>query len=373
MACVKDQKFEILARAQLEHESLRQQQIVDAKAAVEAIMRVCQEVEIISERQITNLWVSLGSPFRLFSSEGMAIISGGRVNKKHILQAIATARAVPLPDQQEVVHILPRYFKVDRKDPVFNPIGLSGLRLETSVLLAACEIAAIQDLRRCLKDAGRGARGFVIQPLAGSLSVISEEDKNYGVCVVDIGKNSTQAALFSKGRVVSMFQIPFGGEDITGDIVNYFRLSPIQAEQMKIKYGIPPKESLSQSVVFEGAEIKMKQIYDVTTRSLESSFSSFKKELKSKGLMDLIYNGIVLTGGSARLKNISGWAANYFEKPAKVGHLLDTPQTFSGNLELCGALGLIRYAKDDRLDFKEKSNKRGGATALRNWLKDLMA
>ena len=187
---------EVIGSAEAAHQGIQNQQIVDARNITEAVRRACQEVEIVSENPITNLWVSLGSAFRMFSSEGMAIITGGGVTQKHILQSIATARAVPLPERQEVVHILPSSFKVDRKDRVFNPIGLSGLRLETSVLLVTCEMSSIQDLRRCLGSAGRTPRGFVVQSLASGLAVASEEDKAQGVCVIDIGKNYSQLSVF---------------------------------------------------------------------------------------------------------------------------------------------------------------------------------
>lgn len=365
MAVIKDNRFEVIAKTQLEHSGIQNQQIVDARITAEAVRRVCQEVEIISERQIQDLWVSLPYSFRTFSSEGMAIITGGQVNRKHILQAIATARAVPLPDHQEVVHILPIYFKVDRKDQIFNPIGLSGLRLETLVFLVTCDLLAIQDLKKCLKDAGRSARGFVVQPLASGLSVAGDEDKNQGVCVVDIGKSYSQAGVFLKGRLVHMFQFPCGGDDVTGDIVNHLKVSPSKAEQIKMQYGLPDK--LKSISIDENVMITQKQLYHVVSKSLEKSFYPLKEELKSKSLLDRIYNGIILTGGGSHLKNIDQWARNYFEKTSRQARLIGVSHSFSSNVEFGSALGLLYYAKDDRLDFKEKPN-----LTFRNWFKELM-
>ena len=358
---------EVIGSAEVEHQGVQNQQIVDTRNVAEAVRRVCQEVEIVSESPIANLWVSLGSAFRMFSSEGMAIITGGGVTRKHILQSIATARAVPLPERQEVVHILPSYFKVDRKDHVFNPIGLSGLRLETSVLLVTCDVSSIQDLRRCLTSAGRTPRGFVVQSLASGLAVAPEEDKSQGVCVIDIGKNYSQLSVFLKGRVVYMLQMPFGGDDITGELVNRLKVAPALAENLKIQYGLPLAGDFSKQIsLSEGLSIKGQELYSALAQALSHCFYPIKEELRDKKLMDQIYSGIILTGGGSLLKNIVGWAREYFEKPVHQGSFSGS---FGDQLKYSTALGLVHYAKDDRLDFKTKQK----TLTFKSWFKDLMA
>lgn len=357
---------EVIGSAEVEHQGIQNQQIVDTRNVAEAIRKVCQEVEIVSENSITNLWVSLGNSFRMFSSEGMSIITGGGVTQKHILQSIATARAVPLPERQEVVHILPSYFKVDRKDHVFNPIGLSGLRLETSVLLVTCDTSSIQDLRRCLNESGRTVRGFVVQALASGLAVASEEDKNQGVCVIDIGKNYSQLSVFLRGRVVYMSQVPFGGDDITGELVNRLKVSPALAENLKIQYGLPLAGDFSKTInLSEDFSIKGQELYSALAQSLSHCFYHIKEELKEKKLLDQIYSGIILTGGGSLLKNIVAWAREYFEKPVHQGK---NSSSFGDRLKYSTALGLIQYAKDDRLDFRTKPK----TLTFTNWFKDLI-
>ena len=357
---------EILGSAEVEHQGIQNQQIVDTRNVADAVRRVCQEVEIVSENSITNLWVSLGNSFRMFSSEGMAIITGGGVAQKHILQSIATARAVPLPERQEVVHILPSYFRVDRKDHVFNPIGLSGLRLETSVLLVTCDTSSIQDLRRCLTESGRTPRGFVIKALASGLAVASEEDKNQGVCVIDIGKNYSQLSVFLKGRVVYMSQVPFGGDDITGELVSRLKVSPALAENLKIQYGLPLAGDFSKRInLSDDFSIKGQELYSALAQSLSHCFYHIKEELKEKKLLDQIYSGIILTGGGSLLKNIVGWAREYFEKPVHQGQ---HSSSFGDRLKYSTALGLIQYSKDDRLDFRTKPK----TLTFTNWFKELI-
>ena len=356
---------ELIGSAEVEHQGIQNQQIVDTRNVAEAIRRVCQEVEIVSENSITNLWVSLGSSFRMFSSEGMAIITGGGVTQKHILQSIATARAVPLPERQEVVHILPSYFRVDRKDHVFNPIGLSGLRLETSVLLVTCDVSSIQDLRRCLTSAGRTARGFVVQSLASGLAMASEEDKNQGVCVIDMGKNYSQISVFLKGRVVYMSQVPFGGDDITGELVNRLKVAPSIAENLKIQYGLPLAGDFAKKInLSEGLSITGQELYSALAQSLSNCFYPIKEELKGKRLLDQMYSGMILTGGGSLLKNIVGWAREYFEKPIHQGQ----SSSFGDRLKYSTALGLIQYAKEDRLDFRVKPK----TLTMAHWFKDLI-
>ena len=372
MGLVSDQKLEIIGSAEVEHNGIQNQQMVDARATTEAIRRVCQEAEVISERQITDLWLALSSPFGMFSSQGMSIITGGQVTRRHIRQAIATAKAVPLPDHQEVVHILPSFFRVDRKDPVFNPLGLSGLRLETSVLLVTCDLSAIQDIRRCVVEAGRTSRGFVVQSVASGLAVASPEDKNTGVCVIDIGRNCSHVSVFYGGRMVHLSQVPFGGGDWTGDLVNQLKISPTMAEQVKCKYGLPLEEKGTFSIEDSSISIRCEDYHDCLIQSLETGFHQIKEKLETKGLMSQIKSGIILTGGGSLLKNIDQWARHYFEKPIRLGCADHTSSTLlSGNSGYSAALGLLYYAKEDRLDFKEPSSS-SHTVNIRNWLKDLI-
>ena len=367
MAQVQEDQVEVIGSAEVTHQGIQHQQIVNTQSMGEAIRQVCQEVEVVSERQITELWVSISNSFHLFSSAGMAIITGGQVNKKHVLQSIATARAVPLPDHQEVVHILPTYFRVDGKEQVFTPIGLSGLRLETSALLVTCNTNDIQDLQRCISFADRKARGYVIQSLASGLSVTNQEDRSQGVCVLDIGKHCSQMCVFANGRIVYMSQIPFGGNDITGDLVHSLKVSPSAAEQLKIQYGLPSQENFSNTLhINEGATICQKELYDALSQSMKQGFTPVQQDLESKGLDHLIYNGIILTGGGSQLKNINVWARDYFSKPVSTKQL----SSFGGQIKYGTALGLIQYAKDDRLDFKESTQK--DHLSIKSWFKELL-
>jgi len=361
--------FDILASSEVEHNGIHNQQIVNAKDVEQAIQKVCQEVEIISERQITDLWLSLSCPFQVCSSEGMSLITGGQVSRKHIQQSIATALAIPLPDHQEVVHVLPIDFRVDRKDRIYNPLGLSGLRLETSVLLVSCEASAIQDLKRCVSNAGRFVRGFVVQPFSSGLAVAATEDKNRGVCVIDINLYCSQVSIFKNGRCIYLSQVPQGSSDLTGRLVNQLRISPQLAEQLKNEYGIPFED---KNYLNEQASVSKEQYHECLIRSLEECFQPIKNELKGKGFLDLIQNGMILTGEGSSLKNLEEWGRYYFEKPVRRGKLIGLSDSFSKNLEYSTSLGLLYYAnKDDWLDFKEQN--KNNSLNLRYWLKDLIS
>ena len=362
-----NKQFKIIGSSELEHNGIQGQQIIDAVNVTTAIRKVCQEVEIISESPITDLWVALSSPFHIFSSEGMAVIAGGQVGRRHIQQSIATALAIPLPDHQEVVHVLPVSFKVDRKDSVFNPVGLSGLRLETSVLLATCDLTSIQDLRRCVSGAGRTARGFVIQSLASGLAVVSHEDKNRGVCVIDMGRHCSQVSIFSGGRCVYLSQFSKGGDDLTGDLVSQLRISPQSAEQLKLQCGVPYEDKGIMQIT-ESLSVSFEDYKRSVCHSLENCFSSIKEDLKMKGFMDSIQNGIILTGGGGLLKNLDQWMRSYFNKPVRRGRLLGVSGSFADNLEYSASMGLLYYAQDDRLDFKEQNKVSAMA-----WLRDLIS
>lgn len=372
MAVFKEDQFEIIGTSKVAHKGFDNQQLIDAKNITLAISHACQEVEILAERPITDLWVSLGSAFSLLQSEGMSIIHGGKVSRKNIIQAIEVARAIPLPDHQEVVHILPTYFKVDKKEPVFNPVGLSGMRLETSVLLVTSELAGIQDLRKCIKNAGKVCRGFVIQPLASSLPVSTAEDRHKGLCVIDMGRNSSQISVFLKGRIIYMSQIPFGGDDLTGELVANLKVSPNIAEGLKISYGIPSKENLSETVEMKDEHfVPVQQIYETLTQCLDTTFAGLRETLNSQGLTEQISNGIIFTGGGSQLKNLNSWARDYFSKPVRIGNILNVSNSFSSQLEYGTAIGLLHYAEDSRLDFKERSvNLR--SLNIKHWIKELI-
>lgn len=366
-----DGSIEIAGASELEHNGIQNQQIVDTRKVISAVRRVCQEVEIISERSITDLWVALSNPFCVFPSEGMAVIGGGQASRRHIQQAVSSAVAVPLPDHQEAVHVLPVSFRVDRKDSVYNPAGLSGLRLETSVLLVTCDISSIQDLKRCVSSAGRTARGFVIQSLASGLAAAGSEDKNKGVCVVDIGKNCSQASVFFGGRCVDLFHVDKGGENITGGLVNQLKIPPQLAEQLKLRHGILYEDAdcLSETDSFS---ISAADYKNCLHQSLSACFEPLREKLLSKEYKDQIRNGIIFTGGGALLKNLDLWARSYFNKPVRLGRLNGGSDSFAEKLEYSSGLGLLYYAKDDRLDFKEQ-HKMGPAMSVRSWFRDLIS
>lgn len=295
--------LEILAYVEEESQGLQRGRIVDFNSAVPSIGKILEAAEEASKTSFSELWVGLSCPFHSFSSQGMAALPLREVRKKDMDLAVETACAVPLPDRHVKIHSLPQMFSVDGEAPVLNPLGLSGLRLETSVHIVTILQSYYKDLTKTLKFLGCSPKGFIHNLVAFSENSLTEDQKKEGVCFCDIGCDSTQAVVYNEGRILNMFEINMGGNDFSRAVANQFKISLPEAEKLKIQYGRFFSQNISEEDQIEignqGLFLSYKSFIQTLEKTAIKLLHSAKEHLQSQALLENIKSGFIFTGQTA--------------------------------------------------------------------------
>lgn len=362
------------------HNGLYKGRIINMKETAEALREGIKETEIIAGLSISQLFVGISGNFNIFSSHGMSIIPSHQVTNEDLNKAIETAKAVALPTGHRLLHVLPKSFTVDKEGPFFNPLGLSGLRLETSVMIVSIPETTIQNTIQCLRYAGCYAKGLVLQPFATYLSLLSENEKKIGVCVVDIGQDQTYFTIIINSRVHYIGVLSMGGEDFTHDLMSELKITQDLAENLKIKYGnICTKQNLeNKNITLDksqnmGTNINLQKVNSILTARTELLFEEIKTQLKSLGYFDLLEAGLVLTGGGSSLKGLVEIGRLITQKPVKKSVI----KNFSGNSEIKNknnfstALGILHYIENEHhLDYRSNYNNKK-VLKIKRWMQDI--
>ncbi|MFZ5509337.1 MAG: cell division protein FtsA, partial [Pseudomonadota bacterium] len=232
-------RLEILGLGSQESKGLKKGVVVNIEATVNAISRVIQEVELMADCKVKEVYTGIaGSHIKSFNSNGMVAIKDKEVSPMDVERVIETARAMPIPSDQQILHILTQEFIVDGQDGVREPMGMSGVRLEVKVHIVTGAVSAAQNIVKCVRRCGLEVVDLVLQPLASSYAVLTEDEKELGVCLVDIGGGTTDIAVFTQGAIRHTAVIPIAGDQITNDIAMALRTPTQDAEEVKIRHGV---------------------------------------------------------------------------------------------------------------------------------------
>ncbi len=371
--------IELAGVAQVAHKGLSKGRIVNMKETALALQQVCEEAEVSSGLQINQLFLGLGGDYHIFSSQGMAIIDSHQVTGEDLNKAIETAKAVPLPSSHRLLHVLPKNFMVDGEGPFFNPLGLSGLRLETSVSMVSIMDANVQNALQCLRYAGYSARGLVLQPLASGLSVMGEEGQSSGVCVLDIGQDQTSFIIIMDSRINHIGSIRMGGEDFTHDLMQELQIPRDQAEAIKIKYTQEILKNSSESseeekAEYSSSEFSDQKIHEILTSRAELLFEELKRQIEALHYLDLIEGGVVITGRGGYLPGLNDIGKSILSKPVSNGGV---PQwlgvkDLSDKQDYTTALGILLYAQNEKdLDYR-CNHLKGHVFKIKRWMQELL-
>ncbi len=338
---------------------VRQGVVVNIEATTEAIKRAREEAELMSGYQIDEVWVGVsGSHIKSFDSRGMVAIKNKEVNEQDISRVLEAAKAVAVPADRSVLHVLPREFKVDGQEGISDPIGMSGVRLEAAVHIVTGNQTVIQNMRKCIEKSGLKVKGLVLDQLASSLAVLSDDEKNLGVCVIDMGGGTCNTIYFVNGSVAQTSVIPVGGYHFTHDIAVGLRTPQVSAEEIKKKYGcaianmVDEKESLEVEGVGgrKTRSVLMRDLAEVIEPRAEETLQLIHIDLQKSGLMHSLGSGIVLTGGASELSGLIEMGEFIFDIPVRKGQ----PTTIGGLTEVvksaafATAVGLVLYGvKED--------------------------
>ncbi|CAG2141284.1 MULTISPECIES: cell division protein FtsA [Cupriavidus] len=323
-----DGSYEVIGMGQSESKGLKKGVVVNIEATVQSIQRALEEAELMADCKISEVFTGIaGSHIRSFNSSGMVAIKDKEVTQTDVARVIETAKAVNIPTDQQILHILTQEFIIDGQEDVREPIGMSGIRLEVKVHIVTGAVSAAQNIVKCVRRCGLEVHDLILQPLASSLAVLTEDEKELGVVLVDIGGGTTDIAIFSEGAIRHTAVIPIAGDQITNDIAMALRTPTPDAEDIKIQYGIA-----KQAIADPEDMIEVPGVGDRGTRTLsrqalaaviepriEELYSLVHQVVRESGYEELLSSGVVITGGTAMMPGMVELGEDIFLKPVRVG------------------------------------------------------
>ncbi|ALD91612.1 cell division protein FtsA [Cupriavidus gilardii] len=323
-----DGSYEVIGMGQSESKGLKKGVVVNIEATVQSIQKALEEAELMADCKIAEVFTGIaGSHIRSFNSSGMVAIKDKEVTQTDVARVIETAKAVNIPTDQQILHILTQEFIIDGQEDVREPIGMSGIRLEVKVHIVTGAVSAAQNIVKCVRRCGLEVHDLILQPLASSLAVLTEDEKELGVVLVDIGGGTTDIAIFSEGAIRHTAVIPIAGDQITNDIAMALRTPTPDAEDIKIQYGIA-----KQAIADPEEMIEVPGVGDRGTRTLsrqalaaviepriEELYSLVHQVVRESGYEELLSSGIVITGGTAMMPGMVELGEDIFLKPVRVG------------------------------------------------------
>jgi len=323
-----DGSLEILGMGSHESKGLKKGVVVNIEATVAAIQRALEEAELMADCKITSAYVGIaGSHIRSFNSTGMVAVKDREVDVMDVDRAIETARAVNIPTDQQILHVLRQEFIIDGQEDVREPIGMSGVRLEVKVHIVTGAVSAAQNIIKCVRRCGIEVKDLILQPLASSRAVLSEDEKDLGVCLLDIGGGTTDIAVFTHGAIRHTAVVPIAGDQITNDIAMALRTPTADAEAIKIRHGVALRQLADANQMLEvpgigdrGARSLSRQtLAEVIEPRVEELYSLVQQVLRESGFEELLSSGVVLTGGSAVMQGMVELGEELFHMPVRIG------------------------------------------------------
>jgi len=320
--------FEIIGMGSHPSRGLKKGVVVNIETTVNAIQRALEEAELMADCKIREVYTGIaGSHIKSFNSQGMVAIKDKEVAQMDIDRVIETAKAVQIPNDQQILHILNQEFVIDGQEDVREPLGMSGVRLEVKVHIVTGAVSAAQNIIKCVRRCGLEVRDLILQPLASALAVITEDEKDLGVCLVDIGGGTTDVAVFTHGAIRHTAVIPIAGDQITNDIAMALRTPTKDAEDIKQRFGCAlsqladPQEMVEVPGVGDrvSRQLSRKTLAEVIEPRVEELYSLVQAELRRSGYEELLSSGVVITGGSSIMRGMVDLGEEIFHMPVRIG------------------------------------------------------
>jgi len=320
--------FEVIGMGSSPSRGLKKGVVVNIESTVNAIQRALEEAELMADCKIRDVWTGIaGSHIRSFNSHGMVAIKDREVAQSDVDRVVETAKAIPIPTDQQILHVLNQEFVIDGQEDVREPLGMSGVRLEVKVHIVTGAVSAAQNIMKCVRRCGLEVNDLILQPLASAMAVLSEDEKDLGVCLVDIGGGTSDIAVFTQGAIRHTAVIPIAGDQITNDIAMALRTPTKEAEEIKRRYGCAlreladPQEMVEVPGVGERGSKKMSRqtLAEVIEPRVEELYSLVQAELRRSGFEELLSSGIVITGGSAAMQGMVELGEEVFHMPVRLG------------------------------------------------------
>ena len=359
---------------------LRKGVVVNIESTVQAIQRAVEEAELMVGGEIESVYAGIaGSHVRGMNSHGIVAVRDREVYPQDVERVIDAAQAVAIPADQKLLHVLPQEYLVDSQEGVKEPLGMSGVRLEAKVHLVHCAANAMQNVEKCIERCGLVVDDIILEQLASSYATLSDDERNLGVCLVDIGGGTTDIAVFTDGAIRHTSVIPIAGDQVTNDIAMTLRTPTPHAEEIKVKWACAltqlakPNETIRVPGVGDRSprELSRQTLAEVVESRYEELFRLVQRELQRSGFEQLIASGVVLTGGAAKMEGVVELAEEVFHMPV----CLAVPNGVAGLTDIvrnpiyATGVGLLMYGWREQLEHGGKRAARKSALArIKNWI-----
>lgn len=380
-----EQEVHIIGIGSHASRGLKRGVVVNIESTVQSIQRAVQEAELMAGCQVEAAFTGIaGSHIKSLNSHGIVAIRGSEVSQADVERVIDAARALAIPADQKVLHILPQEFIIDNQDCIREPVGMSGVRLESKVHIVTGAVSAAQNIIKCVEKCDLHVEDVILEQLASSYAVLTEDEKELGVCIVDIGGGTTDIAIFTDGAIRHSAVIPIAGDQVTNDIAIALRTPTQKAEEIKMNYACALTELASEDEAVEvdtvghrkTANISRKMLAEVCEPRYEELLMLVRNELRRSGFEDLMPAGIVLTGGASQIDGCVESAERIFQMPVRLG----LPQYVTGltdvvkNPKYATSVGLLLYGYEQMHNAGQSDNfKLQEETSLwqrmKNWFK----
>lgn len=366
-----DGEIEVLGTGQHESNGLKKGVVVDIEKTVASIQAAVEEAEITSGHKVQQVVTGIaGSHISSFNSTGMVAIKDNKeVTEADVARVMETARAVAVRTDQQVLHVLPQEFIIDGQEDIREPVGMSGVRLDVKVHVVTGAVSAVQNIIKCVRRCGLAVQDLILQPLASANAVLTADEKELGVALVDIGGGTTDIAVFVGGSIRYSAVIPVAGDQITNDIAMALRTPTADAEDIKLRHGLakPTLANPSEKIEVPGIgdrgprQLSRQGLASVIEPRVDELFMLVQQSIRESGYEEALSSGIVLTGGSSLLPGMAELAEDIFLKPVRVG-----APSYSGSLSdvvrtprYATAMGLLEEARQQRLRGRKVAEQSG--------------
>ncbi len=369
-------EIEIIGIGSHPSRGLKKGVVVNIESTIQSIQRAVEEAELMAGCEIHSVYAGIaGSHIRSINSHGIVAIRDEEVTPGDVERVIDAARAVAIPADQKMLHVLPQEFIIDNQEGILEPVGMSGVRLEAKVHIVTGAVSAAQNIIKCVRRCGLEVDDIILEQLASSYSVLTDDEKALGVCLVDIGGGTTDIAVFTDGSIRHTAVIPIAGDQVTNDIAVALRTPTQYAEEIKLKFGCAltqianPNETIEVPGVGDRRPRRLARqtLAEVVEPRYDELFTLIQAELRRSGFEDLIASGIVLTGGSSKMEGVVELAEEVFHMPVRLG----MPHDVRGLADVvrnpihATGVGLLIYGHQQR--FAKRSALPGGKGVKGIW------
>jgi len=354
---------------------MRKGVVANIEETVTAIQRAVEEAELMAGCQIYSVFAGIaGAHINSFNSHGVVAVRDSEVDENDVDRVIESAKAVAIPNDQSILHVLPQEYIIDGQEGIRYPIGMNGIRLEANLHMVTASVSSEKNIEKCIRRCGLEVDDIILEQLASCESVLTMDEKELGVCLVDIGGGTTDIAVYSEGAVRHTAVIPVAGDQITNDIAIALRTPTASAEEIKKRYGCALRqlaavdESIEVQTVGDRPPRKLSKqtLSEVVEPRIEELFELIRVDLRRNGFDHLIRSGVVLTGGSSKMEGMIELAEEIFHLPVRLG----MPKYLGGLSEVVKnpiystGVGLVQFGHANQSGPKNKAKTESKVSSI---------